>query len=358
MNPEQKANQFFEEMIRDSVTPGLQYIILNTDSTIFEFNGGVSDLEKKVNMSASTTLNAFSVTKTFTALAILQLEGERKLSVDDPAREYLEFMPYKPDFSIHQLLNHTSGLPNPLPLKWIHTLQEHESFDYKKFVKSIVNKNDQLNSKPGEKYSYSNIGYLLLGEIIENVSGEDYRSYIMNNIIKKSLLIGDAYLGFVIPDTLNHAHGYIKKWSLLNFALNFLFDKSKYIEDTYNGWNQFKYFYMNGYPFGGLIGNARGFAKYLQALLRDNQLITNSGRSKLFGTQKIKNGQIIDRCLSWYKDKLGQYIYYSHSGGGGGYYCEIRIYPVVKIASVIMFNRTGVNEERVLDKVDKFFLHD
>ncbi|MGB8316941.1 MAG: hypothetical protein WCE54_02370 [Ignavibacteriaceae bacterium] len=84
---------------------------------------------------------------------------------------------------------------------------------------------------------------------------------------------------------------------------------------------------MNGYPFGGLIGNTRGFAKYLQALLKDNQLITNNSKSKLFETQKTNNGKIIDGCLSWFRGKLGEDIYYSHSGGGGGYYCEIRIYP-------------------------------
>ena len=358
MNSNQKVNSFFEEMISNSDTPGVQYIILNADSIIFEFNGGLSNLEKKTRLSASTTFTAFSLAKTFTALAILQLEEEGKLNIDDVAQEYLEFLPYKTNFSIRQLLNHTSGLQNPIPLKWIHLLQEHENFDYKKFVINIVNENDKLASKPGAKHSYSNIGYLLLGEIIEKVSGEDYRSYIINNIIKKLSLSNDAYLGFVIPDNLNHAHGYLKKWGFLNFVLNFMFDKSKYIEGTYNGWNQFKYFYMNGYPFGGLIGNARGFAKYLQALLKDNQLITISSKSKLFETQKTNNGKIIDRCLSWLKGKLGEDIYYSHSGGAVGYYCEIRIYLERKIASVVMLNRTGVSAERFLDNVDKFFLHD
>lgn len=357
MNSNQKVNYFFEEMISNSETPGLQYIISNADSIIFEFNGGLSDLEKKASLSASTTFTAFSLAKTFTALAILQLEEEGQLNIDDFAQEYLEFLPYKPNFSIRHLLNHTSGLPNPIPLKWIHLLQEHEIFNYKKFVKNVVDENDKLSSKPGEKHSYSNIGYLLLGEIIEKVSGEDYRSYVINNIIKKLSLSNDAYLGFVIPDALNHAHGYIKKWGLLNFALNFLFDKGKYIEDTYDGWNQMKYFYMNGYPFGGLIGNARGFTKYLQALLKDNQLITISSKSKLFETQKTNNGKTIDRCLSWLRGKFGEDIYYSHTGGAVGYYCEIRIYPERKIASVVMFNRTGISAERFLDNVDKFFLY-
>jgi CubicO group peptidase (beta-lactamase class C family) len=356
MNRNEKAKFYLEKMINNSDTPGLQYIIINIDSTIFEFNGGLANLEIKKEVSAKTTFNAFSVTKTFTALAILQLEEYGKLDIDDDVKTYLDFLPYKMSISIRQLLNHTSGLPNPIPLKWIHLLNEDDSFNYETFVKNIINKNDKLDNNPGAEYSYSNIGYLLLGKIIEKVSGEDYRTYIKNNIIKKLSLTNEAYLDFTIPDTLNHAHGYIKRWSLLNFGLNFVFDKNKYMENTYDGWNQFKYFYINGYSFGGLIGNARGFAKYLHALLIDNLLIKNDERIKLFEIQRTNDGKTIKPCLSWFRGELGTDIYYTHSGGGGGYYCEIRIYPKKKIASVIMFNRTGVSEERILDNIDKFFL--
>jgi len=64
-----------KKIINDSDSPGIQYMILNADSTIFEFNDGLSDLEKNTAISPLTTFNAFSVTKTFTALAILQLEA-------------------------------------------------------------------------------------------------------------------------------------------------------------------------------------------------------------------------------------------------------------------------------------------
>lgn len=356
MKSDEKARSVLEEMISDSDTPGLQYIIMNADSILFEYNVGLSNLENKTLVANTTTFNAFSVTKTFTALAILQLEEEGKLNIDDSAQTYLQNLPYQSNFTIRQLLNHTSGIPNPMPLKWVHLFNEKESFNYKEFAKNVLNENDELDNQPGEKYSYSNIGYLLLGEIIEEVSGKEYKTYIKNNIIHKLSLSNNAYLGFVIPDTLNHAHGYIKKWSFLNFGLNFVFDKSKYMEDTYEGWTQFKYYYMNGYPFGGLLGNARGFAKYLQFLLQDNMLISNEEKLKLFENQKTNIGEMIDLGLSWFLGTLGEDKYYTHAGGGGGYYCEIRLYPKKKLASVILFNRTGVSDERFLDNIDKFFL--
>lgn len=358
MNKTESIKYVLEKMIYDNDTPCLQYIILNADSIIFEFNDGFSDLESKKQITYTTTFNAFSVTKTFTAVAILQLAEQGKLKLDDDVKLYIDTLPYNKNISIHQLLNHTGGLPNPMPLKWVHLYNEHDKFDSKQFFYKIIDDHDELKYAPGEKFSYSNIGYLLLGEIIEKVSGKDYRAYIKENIIDKLFLTNGAYLGYTIQDTANHAHGYIKKWSFLNFGLNFILDKDKYIEGTYNGWNQFKYYYMNGYPFGGLIGNARGFAQYLKTFINDSVLLKNEWKNKLFEIQNTNNGDIIDMCLGWFRGKLGNNNYYAHAGGGGGYYCEIRIYPRRKIASVIMLNRTGVSDERFLDNVDKNFLND
>jgi len=60
-------------------------------------------------------------------------------------------------------------------------------------------------------------------------------------------------------------------------------------------------------------------------------------------------------CLSWFTSKLSGESYFAHAGGGGGYYCEIRLYPDAGIGSVIMFNRSGMSDERYLDKLDKYY---
>ena len=351
----ENAMNFLNEIISDSDSPAMQYMIVSPDSTLFEYNYGLADVKNKKPITADATLNAFSVTKTFTALAILQLEEQGKLNINDTIAKYLDYYPYGSSITIKQVLNHTSGLPNPLPLKWVHLLSEDAGFNYEEFISAVVKDNNELDNEPGEKYSYSNIGYLLLGEVISKVSGMSYREYITENIISKLNLDDGAYLGFEIPDTNKHAYGYIKKWSFLNLALTFMFDKGKYIENTYDGWNQFRYFYIDGTSYGGLIGNAKGFSKYLQALLKDNELISNNSKTKLFTNQTTNDGKILDMCLSWFQGSLNGAEYYAHAGGGGGYYCEIRIYPAKKLASVIMFNRTGVSDERFLDEIDKYF---
>ena len=358
LNPSaaEKTALILGEMVENSDTPGLQYIIATPDKILFRYTGGISNLETHSPMTDATTLHGFSVTKTFTSMAILKLEAEGKLRTEDYIQTYLPDLPYQEKITVRQLMNHTSGIPNPLPLNWSHLISEHENFDYDKFIRDVLADNNELDDPPGEEYAYSNIGYLLLGEIIKQVSGEAYTAYIRNHIIKPLHLSDDGFLGFTIPDTINHARGYIKKWSFLNFGLNFMFDKSKFMEDSYDGWTQFKYFYINGSPHGGMIGNARGFMTYLQAILTGDVLLSNTSKQKMFQPQKTNNGDPIDMCLGWFRGELNGQIYFAHAGGGGGYYCEIRVYPEINLASVIMLNRTGVSDDRILDTIDHNFV--
>jgi CubicO group peptidase (beta-lactamase class C family) len=355
LQPKEKAQRFLDEVISGSESPAVQYVIVTADSVLFEYSTGLSDIKNKTQIQSYNTLNAFSVTKTFTALAILQLQEQGRLNINDKISLYLDFYPYDKEITIKQVLNHTAGIPNPLPLNWAH-LEGDSSFNYSEFVKQVIKENNQLDNKPGEKYSYSNLGYLLLGEVIKKTSGDDYTTYIENNIINTLNLKDGEYLGFSIPEGSKHSHGYIKKWSLMNFVLNFIFDKNKFIEESYDGWSQFRNFYVDGLAYGGLVGNARGFSKYLQALLNENVLISESSKEQMFGTQVTNRNKKIDMTLSWFSGSLNDTKFYTHAGGGGGYYCEIRLYPDKKMASVIMFNRTGVSKENYLNDIDVFFL--
>ena len=77
----------------------------------------------------------------------------------------------------------------------------------------------------------------------------------------------------------------------------------------------------------------------------------------LFLKNKNNQGKNTGMCLSWFSGELNGNKYFAHAGGGGGYYCEIRIYPEIKMGSVIFFNRTGMSNEKYLDKIDKFYLN-
>jgi len=105
----------------------------------------------------------------------------------------------------------------------------------------------------------------------------------------------------------------------------------------------------DGYVTAISIGTPTAFVRYIQELLKDGgNLISSEYKQMLF--EENKNTGM---CLSWFTGELNGKKYFAHAGGAGGYYCEIRIYPEINRGSVIFFNRTGMSDERYLDKLDK-----
>ena len=344
--------------ITNNKTPSIQYFLFNGKRIIKQFSSGYADIIEKRKVDSNTSYHAFSVTKTFTALAVLQLAEKGMIELDTPIVEHLSGFPYNDNITIRQLLSHSSGIPNPIPLSWIHLKTEHENFDRVKFVKNIFDKHNKTKSGANETFSYSNLGYIILGQLIEKCSGESYENYITKNIIDL-IPLNPGDLSFKISDESVHAKGYQKKWSLLNFILGFFIDKSKFMGKTEGKWKPFNCYYVNGPSYGGLIGKPMAFVKYIQEYLRtDSPLISADIKQSLFLENKVEKSGYSGMCLSWFKGQLNGKTFYTHAGGGGGYYCELRIYPEMDLGSVIFFNRTGTRDERYLDKLDRKYLNE
>jgi CubicO group peptidase (beta-lactamase class C family) len=101
-------------------TPGLQYLVVNGSSTVFEAHEGLADIAAGRPVLARTTMMAYSMSKTITAAAVLQPVEAALLRLDEPVARYIDWQPYGGEITIRQLLSHTSGLPNPVPLRWVH----------------------------------------------------------------------------------------------------------------------------------------------------------------------------------------------------------------------------------------------
>lgn len=350
-----KVTAVLENIIEQNNSPSVQYILFDKDKIIKESRLGMADISEDKKVNRKTTYNAFSVTKTFTALAILQLAEKRCLDIEQPVRTYMPGFPYSSDITIQQLLSHSAGIPNPIPLSWIHLTTEHQSFDRNKFFKEIFIKNNKIKTKPNQKFAYSNLGYVLLGQLIEKVTGTSYEQYITDNIIHRLGLDKDE-LGFEIEQMHLHAKGYNKKLSFTNLVLSFFINKSKYMGKAEGKWKPFLPYYVDGASYGGLIGTPTAFVKYIQQLLQpDNLLLSEFYKNRLFTENYTSSGKPTGMCLSWFSGGLNGIRYHAHAGGGGGYYCEIRLYPDKSTGSVIFFNRTGMTDERYLDKLDIFY---
>jgi CubicO group peptidase (beta-lactamase class C family) len=335
--------------------PGLQYYLFDADKILHRCSAGQADVQAGQPVTESTTFNAYSVTKTFTAVAVMQLAERGQLSIDDPVTRFLPGFPYGGEITIRQLLSHSAGVPNPIPLRWAHLVTEHAGFDAAAFFAEVFKAHPKTKSKPNAKFAYSNLGYILLGQLIAAVSGQTYEAYVTEHILRK-LGLGAADIGFEIADPGRQAKGYHRTGSFSYLALGLLMDKSKFMGPAEGKWRPFNPFYVNGAPYGGLIGRPDAFVRYVQALLNpENVLLSAPYRNMMFEENRTLNGKPTGMALSWFKGELEGHTFYTHAGGGGGYYCEIRIYPQDGVGSLVFFNRTGMTDERYLGKVDGVF---
>ncbi len=334
--------------------PGIQYIVVDKSSTVYSHSVGLSNVEKDIVLDASQTMAAFSMTKTLTAIAVLQLVEQNKINLDNKVTEYVTH-PYDPNITIQHLLNHTSGIPNPIPLKWVHLAREHDDFDEQFELNKVLNEHSTLDFKPGERYKYNNIGYWLLGRVIKSVSGIEYLEYMSEHLFQP-LNLSSNEIGFQIYDKNNHAKGYLKKWSFMGLFGRFFVDP-KMLSENETGWVHIKNVYLNGPSFGGAIGTAGAFSKILQDLLStESMLLEQRTKQLLYQQQMLNSGTEIDMTLGWHMAELDGTNYYYKEGGGAGFHCEMRIYPKKGLASVIMSNRTSFNSRKILSELDIRFV--
>lgn len=334
-------------------TPGAAYVHFDRAQVIHERYAGFSDVREQRLADERTSFHGFSVTKTMTALVVMQLVQRGSIQLDEPVRTYLSSMPYPGDIRVRHLLTHTAGLPNPLPLSWVHP--PDEPFDRDAFFATVFAKHAKLRAAPGERFAYSNLGYVLLGQLIERVTGRGYEETVQASVLAPSGIEADE-LGFTYPTARTHATGYLRSPSLLSLVLPFMVDTKRMFADRTGRWRAFQPFLLNGAAYGGSLGTATGYRKCLQALLADDRLLGASGRELLFTENKTTDGRSTGMCMSWFTGSLHGKAYRTHAGGGGGYYAELRVYPDLGRGSVALFNRTGVRDERLLDQLDATLL--
>ncbi|MFW6159520.1 MAG: serine hydrolase domain-containing protein [Acidobacteriota bacterium] len=172
---------------------------------------GMANREKEIPFTADTVSTIGSITKQFTAAGILKLQMMGEINVNDSIAEYFHGVPDdKKEITLHHLLTHMAGFPGAIG-------PDFDPISRDEFIKLAMK--TELKRRPGTLYEYSNVGYSLLGIIIELVSGKSYEEFLNENLFSP---VGMPATGYLIPDwnKENLAHGYrgTKEWgTLLNY---------------------------------------------------------------------------------------------------------------------------------------------
>jgi CubicO group peptidase (beta-lactamase class C family) len=165
-------------------------IISENNEQVYSKGFGYADFEKQIPFKTSTTMDAGSITKTFTALSIQMLEQENLLSLNDPVVDHISSFPYN-DIKIKHLVNHTSGLVTEdfVLARSKPGIVLNNAF----FLEALETSIPPLNFEPGSQFQYNGINYMLLAMIIENTSGNRFDEYIRGKIAEP-LEINDWFL--------------------------------------------------------------------------------------------------------------------------------------------------------------------
>jgi CubicO group peptidase (beta-lactamase class C family) len=170
---------------------------------------GYADREKQIELNDNTLFNTGSVSKIFTAIAIQQLEEKNKLIISDQVVKYLPEFPY-PDIKIHHLLIHAGGLPGDYELLKNSNWDNSKIATNENVLSALYTQKPELKFTPGENSAYSNLGFIILAEIVESASGKDFREYLHNNIFEPANMVRtNIYDREEIKEIKNVAKGYL-----------------------------------------------------------------------------------------------------------------------------------------------------
>lgn len=243
-------------------------LVAKNDKILLAEGYGMADKEKEIPFSAETVSTIGSITKQFTGAAILKLQMMGRLNVEDSITKYFNDVPEdKKEITLHHLLTHTAGFPGAIG-------PDFDPISRDEFIKLAME--TPLKREPGVLYEYSNVGYSLLGIIIELVSGESYEKFLNKNLFTPA---GMNHTGYLIPDwdkdTLAHGYRGSQDWGTLL--------DHPWLEDG-PGWH----LRANG----GILSTVKDMYKWHKALEGDTVL--GEEEKKLFYHPHVREGEGAD----------------------------------------------------------------
>lgn len=335
-------DSMFSQYARENHFPSISYGIVIDHKLAHTFYSGTINLKKNISASPLSDYHIASMTKSFTAMAILKLRDEGKLSLDDPIEKYIPqakgmktLTADAPLITIRQLLTHHAGFPEDNP--W----GDRQLGRSDKWLENLYKSGISFSTTPGTGYEYSNLGFATLGLIIRNVTGKTYQEYITSKILKP-LGMDHTYWGYedVPADQLAIGYRYVNgKWVPQPLLHSGAFGAMGGLITTIGDFSKYMIFHLSAWP----PRNDAETGPVKRSSVREMQHGWNF--SRVWTNEKTARGK---DCfiLDFYCYGLHQYLnceglkIITHSGGLPGFGSQWRILPDYGIGIVVFANRT------------------
>lgn len=317
--------------LSEGTAAGFSIGVLRENSVVFAEGYGTADLENAVPAGPETVYRIGSLTKTMTAVAILQLAERGLLRLDDTVGRFLPDYPAPGrNVTIHQLLSMTSGIPNYTMDPRLDYFREQLAHD------SVVAlfSGRPLQFTPGERYDYSNSNFYLLGLIIETLSGQSYAEYVQQNVV--------APLGFedtrycpnrpIIP---RRAEGYLLSEGELANA-----------RPISVAW---------AYAAGGYCSTASDYMRWFGAL-GAGALIERAWFDRMASKTRLSSGIESGYGYGVAVDELGGHRQLSHSGNLDGFQASVSYFPDESLTVVVLVNTEDAGASDLKERIARHLL--
>lgn len=320
-----KNDKLIEKFRKKYDIPGLAISVSHKNQLVYSKGFGYSDVEKKLEVIPSKTkFRIGSISKTITAVTLAKLQEENKLKINESIYKYLDSLPVKDyDITVEQLLSHRAGLVRDYQKSFMCGENDlHRSNFYSSFQKT------DFISKPGVDFSYSNYGYMLLGVLIEKLTGEPLTK------TKKELVIDKAGLNHTVPDDGN----FDEDTSRFYYRYK---DKLGIVPCTDCSFNYAPGCYLSTSEDLVKLGNSYLYADRIISKESFKELLIPRNYDKTYGLGFITR-----------KDYYGNY-FFGHNGAYYGGMSNLKIYPKDRLVISILINikDNSINFDALLDEI-------
>lgn len=300
---------------QDSIGPGKVVLVAKDGKVFYKKAFGKANLELDVEMDTEHVFRLGSITKQFTAAAILKLAKEGKLSLKDDITKFIKDYPvHGHAITLEHLLAHTSGIRNYTNLPKFTAEVRKKDYNPEELINFF--KDEPMDFSPGEKHAYSNSGYILLGRVIEIVSGKMYGEYI-DAAFFQPLGMKNSFYDYSSKLIPKRIPGYQKKGNT--------YENSDYLSMTLP------------YAAGSLVSTVEDLFIWNEAVMGDFVLSTKS-REKAHAAQVLNNGKIIDYGLGWRLGNVQGSPSIKHGGLVNGFTSNALYLPDGKIFVAVLSN--------------------
>ncbi len=311
-------------------------LVAEAGKVIYQKGFGYANMDTKDPLEPKSNFRLASVSKQFTAMCIMMLKEQGKLDYDDNFRKYIPELRYE-GITIRHLLWHTSGVPDYVELMdklWA----PNEYYVNDDVLKMMAKHHPEKVFEPGEKYEYSNTGYVLLASIVERVSGVSFKEFVQQNIFDR---IGMS--SSVVPvgekdfeEMADRVYGYdmTEDWG--------------YVDNDFN--------HYNAYGDGGLYSNLIDLFKWNEALYTE-KLVKQETLKEAYKPYVLNNGFVGDYGFGWSVRDIDSNKIVSHSGGWVGFLTHIFRDITNKHCVIVLTNR-GNRDAIALHKACYYILMD